>query len=148
MPVDWICGACLLFKRKVVEAIGILREDFFMYGEDMEFCYRAKQKDFKVVYDPTVNIVHLYGKCSTGEVSEVDFQSLANLSTFFKETHGPVQGWLLDLITWMGFGMRAGIYIVFYNLGKKDLGDKMRKSCKLSRVAWQILVKGKRRESN
>ena len=118
-----------------------------MYGEDMEFSYRARQKKFKVMYNPTASIVHLYGKCSTGDVSEVDFQSLSNLSTFFKETHGQGHGRLLDLITWMGFGMRAAIYTIFYYLGKKSVGDKMRKSCKLSRVAWQILLKGSRREN-
>ena len=142
MRVDWISGAFLLFRRDVVKEIGLLREDFFMYGEDMEFCYRARKINFRIMYDPTVSIVHLYGKCSSENVSEVDFQSLANMSTFFKETHGRWQGCMLDLMTFLGFGVRAVIYIFLCGIGKKEFEDKKRRSRKLSRVAWRILTKG------
>ena len=137
--VDWVSGAFFMFKRSVVERIGMLREDFFMYAEDMEFCYRAKKEGFRVWYDPTVDLVHLYGKCSTTAVSKVDFQSLANVSAFFKETHGRLNGWVFDLIIFFGFLMRAGIYSVLCALGKINFESKKLRCMKLTHVAWQIL---------
>ncbi len=138
MDVDWICGAFLMFKRSLTAEIGMLREDFFMYGEDMEFCYRAKKIGRKVLYDPTVNIFHLYGKSLSAAPSKVDHQSLANASTFFKEIHGPGQGKIFDLITFVGFGSRWMIYKALSVFSRIKYADRQNKCAKLTKVAWQI----------
>lgn len=60
--VDWVSGSCLLTKREVFERIGLLDEIFFMYVEDVDFCYRAKNAGFLVYYFPNVAIIHHIGK--------------------------------------------------------------------------------------
>ncbi len=59
--VDSVMGAFLLIRREVIEKIGLLDEDFFMYGEDLDFCFRAKAKGFKVMYVPITTVVHYKG---------------------------------------------------------------------------------------
>jgi len=57
--VDNIIGACFLIKREVIEKIGLLDEGFSpAYGEDTDFCYRAKKKGYKSIYIGELSIVH------------------------------------------------------------------------------------------
>lgn len=57
--VDWVSGACLMFKRKVADAIGGLDEHLFMYMEEVEFCFRANLKGFKTYFCPEARVLHL-----------------------------------------------------------------------------------------
>jgi len=56
--VDWVSGACLMIKRKVFEKIGKFENDLFMYGEDMELCFRAGTKGFKTYFYPEITLFH------------------------------------------------------------------------------------------
>jgi hypothetical protein len=56
--VDWVSGACLMIKRKLFEKIGGFENELFMYGEDMELCYRAKRKKFSTYFYPELTLFH------------------------------------------------------------------------------------------
>jgi GT2 family glycosyltransferase len=56
--VDWVSGACLMIKRKVFEKIGGFENELFMYGEDMELCYRASKKKFSTYFYPELTLFH------------------------------------------------------------------------------------------
>jgi len=60
--VDWITGCCLLLRKKMLEEIDYLDEDFFMYIEDVDIAKRAKAKNWKVVYFPSAKLVHFKSK--------------------------------------------------------------------------------------
>lgn len=62
--VDWVSGACLLHRREVVEQLGGLDERFFMYSEDVDFCLRARQHDWKIYYVPALKVLHHIGGSS------------------------------------------------------------------------------------
>jgi GT2 family glycosyltransferase/glycosyltransferase involved in cell wall biosynthesis len=62
--VDWVSGACMLARRKAIDDIGLMDEQFFLYWEDADWCRRMWKKGWKVVYFPTANVVHLIGKSS------------------------------------------------------------------------------------
>lgn len=132
-PVDWISGACFLMTRQVREDVGLLNESFFMYCEDMEYCWRAKQKGHQVIYDPTLSLIHLYGVGSRPAISRIDFDSLNNVSVFYQSIHGVVAGKLFDLITWLGFALRAIGYLVAIR------SAQFRQAAKFTRIAWKIL---------
>ena len=59
-PVDWASGACLLIRRDVLEHVGLLDTHYFMYGEDVEWCYRVWQAGCQVWVLPTAQFIH-YG---------------------------------------------------------------------------------------
>jgi GT2 family glycosyltransferase len=56
--VGWVSGACLMTKKEVIQDIGLLDENLFMFFEDTDWCVRATQKGWKVVYHPSVSIFH------------------------------------------------------------------------------------------
>ena len=56
--VDWVAGAFMLLPRKVFEETGGFDESLFMYGEDMEWCYRIRDRGWQIRYYPDASIVH------------------------------------------------------------------------------------------
>ncbi len=62
--VDWVAGAFTLIRREVLEQVGGLDEDFFFYGEDIEFCHRVYRAGWLRVYDPVGTVVHIGGASS------------------------------------------------------------------------------------
>lgn len=62
--VDAVSGCCFLVRRSVLETVGVLDEDFFMYAEETDLCYRAWHAGFEVHYAPVGEIVHLGGGSS------------------------------------------------------------------------------------
>ena len=62
--IDSCVGAFMLVPRLVGEKIGWWDEDYFWYGEDIDFCYRVKKAGFKVMFVPKVKIIHYKGASS------------------------------------------------------------------------------------
>lgn len=56
--VDCIVGAFFLIRKEVVKQIGYLDEDYFMYAEDIDYCYRIRQAEWKIMYNPSVTTLH------------------------------------------------------------------------------------------
>jgi GT2 family glycosyltransferase len=62
---DWVSGACMLLRRRVVEEIGLMDEAYFLYFEEVDYCWRTKQAGWDVWYVPTSRVLHIEG-ASTG----------------------------------------------------------------------------------
>jgi GT2 family glycosyltransferase len=65
--VDAVSGACLMVRRAAIDQIHGFDEEYYLYGEDMDFCWRAKSAGWKVVYDPAATITHFGGQGGTGK---------------------------------------------------------------------------------
>ena len=105
--VDAVSGSFMMLRKEILEKTGFMDEDFFMYGEDLDICYRVKQAGWKVFYVPYTEIIHFKGE-STKTVP-----TLHNINNFYKAMHIFVDkhyagrkrlfpGWLLS----------AGIYFM------------------------------------
>lgn len=79
--VDWVTGAFLLARKEVFDKQGGLDEDFFMYGEDVEFCLRTKKAGWQVWHNPKTSIVHLGGASSETRAPAIlgEFRGLKKL---------------------------------------------------------------------
>jgi hypothetical protein len=62
--VDAVVGACMLIRGQVLSEVGLLDEQYFMYAEDLDLCYRAKQRGWQVWYDADVTVLHYKGQSS------------------------------------------------------------------------------------
>lgn len=62
--VDAITGAFFLTRKSVLDEVGLFDEDFFMYGEDLDLCFRIKKAGYKIMYVPKVKIIHYKGVTS------------------------------------------------------------------------------------
>ncbi len=61
-PVDWVSGACMLVRTTALREVGLLDEAFFMYGEDVDWCRRFKNRGWEVWLAPEARVVHLGGQ--------------------------------------------------------------------------------------
>jgi len=57
--VEAISGAFFLTRKKLMEKLNGFDEDFFMYGEDLDLCFRIKKLDYKIIYYPDFEVLHL-----------------------------------------------------------------------------------------
>ncbi|MBK8984286.1 MAG: glycosyltransferase [Ignavibacteria bacterium] len=60
--VDAICGAFMFIPKAVLDNVGLFDEDYFMYGEDIDLCYRIKKCGYKIFYFPEVTTIHFKGE--------------------------------------------------------------------------------------
>jgi len=60
--IEILSGAFMLMRKSVLEIVGLLDEDFFMYGEDIDLSYRITKAGFKNVYFPETRIIHYKGE--------------------------------------------------------------------------------------
>ncbi|UCE03452.1 MAG: glycosyltransferase [Candidatus Latescibacterota bacterium] len=56
--VDWVIGACMMVRRRAVEAVGGMDERFFLYFEDVDWCFRMGRQGWRVYYVPQAEMVH------------------------------------------------------------------------------------------
>lgn len=60
-PCDWVSGASMLVRRQVIEDIGLMDEGFFLYFEEVDYCWRARRAGWEVWYVPRSRVLHLEG---------------------------------------------------------------------------------------
>jgi GT2 family glycosyltransferase len=85
IEVDSVCGACMLARRGVVDRIGLLDERFFMYGEDLDWCMRARQAGWTVRYEPSVVVQHQHGAASRKRALRTTFHFFRAMDLFYRK---------------------------------------------------------------
>jgi GT2 family glycosyltransferase/lipopolysaccharide/colanic/teichoic acid biosynthesis glycosyltransferase len=95
--VDAISGSFMMIRREVFEKIGGLDEKFFMYGEDLDWCYRVQQAGWKVMYVPATSIIHYKGESTKrSDIDELKvFYNAMRLFVRKHHTGSPVFEWFI-----------------------------------------------------
>lgn len=84
--IDACVGAFMMVRREAAEKVGWWDEDYFFYGEDIDWCYRFKEKGWKIIYYPFVKITHLKGASSgirkeTKEITTADINTKKRIAS-------------------------------------------------------------------
>ena len=66
---DWVSGASFLVRKSVIDSIGLLDDNFFLYFEEVEFCHRARNHGWHVWWTPESRVIHLVGQTSGVDTS-------------------------------------------------------------------------------
>jgi GT2 family glycosyltransferase len=85
IEVDSVCGACMLVRRSVIERIGLLDEQFFMYGEDLDWCLRAREAGWTVRYEPSIVVQHQHGAASRQRAFRTNVYFFRAMDLFYRK---------------------------------------------------------------
>jgi N-acetylglucosaminyl-diphospho-decaprenol L-rhamnosyltransferase len=72
---EFVMGAVLLARREAIDEIGLLDEDFFLFSEETDWCYRFRQAGWQVLFTPDAEFTHVYGAAHAGRMLRENVRS-------------------------------------------------------------------------
>jgi GT2 family glycosyltransferase/lipopolysaccharide/colanic/teichoic acid biosynthesis glycosyltransferase len=114
-PVDAISGSFMFIRRSTVEQVGYLDEDYFMYCEDVDYCYRITRSGWKVYYAPVSDIIHYKGESTKKNNLDYVLNFNKSLYLFYKKHFHKKYFSLFTWIILVGIFFR-GIFVYSKNI--------------------------------
>jgi hypothetical protein len=100
--IDHPLGACLMVRREAIDQVGLLDENFFMYCEEIDWCWRMRKAGWKVACVPAARVIHHAG-ASTRQFRHEMFVALwRSRFRLFEKHYGPLHRRLIGWIVWLG----------------------------------------------
>jgi GT2 family glycosyltransferase len=116
-PVDWVGGTAMLINTGVFEKIGFLDEKIFMYGEDVDFCWRAKKAGLKVGWTQRAQIMHIGGASSKSPRVRQWRGEFRGLVYLYKKNYGIFSAFLLKILIYIFVIARIIAFAIVGKLG-------------------------------
>jgi len=113
--VGWVSGTVMLIRKEVFEKIGFLDEKIFMYGEDVDFCWRAKKAGFKIGWTDKAEVIHLGGGSSDQPHFRQWLGEFKGLLYLYRKHYGKPASLLLKLLIYFFVFLRM---VAFFLIGK------------------------------
>ena len=100
--VDWVDGACLLIRREALSDVGFLDEQFFLYAEELDWCFRARKAGWRVCALPQVEMVHYQGQ-SSAQMSDFSLAHLVETRLrYYRKNHGVTMAAITSVVYALG----------------------------------------------
>ena len=124
--VDCLMGAFMLMPRHVLDQVGLLDEDFFMYGEDIDLCYRIKEGGYKIMYYPEASIIHYKGGSSKKRRTKVIYDFHNAMWIFYKKHYIKTYSLWINSLVYVGIWAKYALEIgknAMKSSGNKSVQD-------------------------
>jgi GT2 family glycosyltransferase len=109
-PVDAVNGAFMLVRREALDEVGSLDEDYWLYMEDLDWCYRFWQADWPVLYWPGVEVVHVKGGSSTSNRSwRTNYAFHRGMWVFYRKHYRGSRPVAVTALVWAGIWTKLGV---------------------------------------
>ncbi len=116
--VDWISGAVLLFKRRLVEQVGLLDPWYFLGHEDVDYCLRARKHGFRIVYVPSARVWHKVA--ASAKKAHITYADPAAYYHFVRKSF-PLPVYFYQLLLFPALLLRWGVLYLRENRDKRVL---------------------------
>lgn len=117
--IDALAGAFMIVRRKAGEEVGWWDEDYFFYGEDLDFCYMLKQKGWQIYYVPDFSVLHYKGVSGGLKKVSKDMTTADNetkkratkarfnaMRIFYKKHYEDKYPWILTRLVYLGISLK------------------------------------------
>lgn len=111
LEVDALSGAFMMLRKTAVERIGLLDEDIFMFGEDIDWCWRVKQDGWKVVYEPKAVVYHYHGASSRLRRVGAAINLHKGMEVFYRKHMAPRNWSIVNWFVYAAIWSRAAVYV-------------------------------------
>ncbi|MFF5993855.1 glycosyltransferase family 2 protein [Lysinibacillus sp. KU-BSD001] len=109
--IDCLVGAFMLIRKETINQVGMLDEEFFMYGEDIDWCYRIKEGGWKIIYNPTVSIIHYKGASSRKKPFKIIYEFHRAMYLFHKKHYAKKYSIFVNCLVYAGIAVKLGLEI-------------------------------------
>ena len=116
--IEIMSGAFMMLRRQALEEIGLLDETFFMYGEDIDLCYRIKKAGWSIVYYGKEKITHFKGASSKRQRPKLIYEFYRAMYIYYKKHHADESNFLTNFVVYVGIALLC-ILKLFLNIFKK-----------------------------
>ncbi len=124
-PVDAVSGSFLMFRSEVTEAIGLLDEMFFLYGEDLDFCYRTMRAGWTVYYYAEAAVTHHKRRSSSQDPDANNFHFYNAMKIFYRKHFAGNGGQLRNGAVLLGIDCLYRLALLRNRLfGRRDVGSQ------------------------
>jgi GT2 family glycosyltransferase len=86
--VDLLMGACLLLRKEVLDQVGFLDEDYFIYSEEVDLCYRIQRAGWRLFWVPQAEVVHFGGQSTQQVPTEMFLNLYHGKIKYFRKHNG------------------------------------------------------------
>ena len=122
MEPQWLSYACIMIRRAVVQQVGLMDDEYFMYFEDIDYSRRIRAAGWKILHEPRANVVHLRGGTSSVKAAmlaraRVPRYYYESRSRYFAKFYGGTFGLWMTNVLW---GAGRGIALVRETFGRKQ----------------------------
>jgi N-acetylglucosaminyl-diphospho-decaprenol L-rhamnosyltransferase len=122
--VEWLSGACITLRKEVIQTAGVLPEDYFMYAEDLQWCEKILEANWKIHFYPNSIVWHLIGG-SAKHKKGISTKWLINLRAYhLKRTESKLKSNIFSIVIYFGFLLRTVLCSILSLLGNKWAEDK------------------------
>lgn len=116
--IDCLTGAFMFMRKDALDQIGFLDETFFMYGEDIDLCYRIKHGGWKIIYYGKSKITHLKGASSKKQKSKLIYEFYRAMYIYYKKHHAKESFFIVNWVVYLGIAILC-LLKLFLNIFKK-----------------------------
>lgn len=115
--IDCLVGAFMLVRRTTIEDIGLLDDTFFMYGEDIDWCYRIKQAGWRIVYFGEAEIIHYKGASSEDKKTKkrnpkLIYEFYRAMYIFYRKHYTKKYNFLVNIAVYIGIGVLLAFNLI------------------------------------
>ncbi len=139
MDVDVVSGMFMLVRKYAIDQVGLMDEDYFVYAEETDWCFRFKKNGWRCVFAPVARIIHLDGGNKSTDLVKVKMcvQMQKSVLLFFKKHHSVIQYFLARLILTAYTGLRCLAFTLML-IGRIIVGKDVNNNLKESRSHWSV----------
>ena len=116
--VDCLTGAFMFIRKKALDEVGFLDDTFFMYGEDIDLCFRIKQAGWKIIYYGKSKITHFKGSSSKKQKSKLIYEFYRAMYIYYNKHHAKESSFIVNIFVYIGIFVLC-IFKLFLNIFKK-----------------------------
>jgi len=110
--VDSVVGAFMIVRAEVIEQIGFLDEEYFMYAEDLDWALRAKEAGWKVYYCPHVTVLHYKRRSSEQNPRKARYEFWRAMYVFYRKHYAKDTPFWLHYLVLGGLALRGGTAVL------------------------------------
>jgi GT2 family glycosyltransferase len=104
--IDSGSAACLMVRRSAIDKVGFFDPDYFMYGEDLDLCFRLKAAGWKIFYVPSARALHLKGSSTRQATGRMLFEFHRAMWIFYRKRDPARSDPVISAVVWAGIWSR------------------------------------------